>query len=308
MDRLNLDMDVLRTLVTAQLLGSFNRAADRIGRSQSAVSQQIRKLEDQLGLKLFRKLGRGLAPTESGEIVLAYARRILDLNDEAVLALRGQALDGVVRFGLPGDFAEAWLPVALGRFRRAHPSVRIETVVDGNRRLLDHLDRGELDLVVALGHAGRGDAEPVATVAPVWIGPASDEKLWQAGEPIPLALLDAPCLFRRIALAALDRAGLAWRVTFSSPGLHGLRAAVEAGLGVTLRTAIGLPSGLRVLGPAEGLPPPGEPAIPVCLHDGDRPMSLALVRLRTILAGTLCANLSALPEWRHVQPRIALAE
>jgi DNA-binding transcriptional LysR family regulator len=293
MNQLNLDMDVLRTRVTAQLLGSFKRAADRIGRSQSAVSQQIRKLEDQLGLPLFRKQGRGLAPTASGEIVLAYARRILELNDEAVRALRGQALDGVVRFCLPGDFAEAWLPIVLGRFRRAHAAVRIETVVDGSWRLLDRLDRGELDLVLALGNAGRGDAEPVAAVAPVWIGPISDEKLWQAGEPIPLALLDAPCIFRRIALAALDRAGLAWRMTFSSPGLHGLWPAVAAGLGLTLRTAIGLPPGLRVLGPEEGLPPPGEPAIPVCLHDGGRAMSPALVRLRSILVETLCANLSA---------------
>ena len=292
MDLLNLDMDVLRTLVTAQRLGSFNRAAERIGRSQSAVSQQIRKLEEQIGLPLFRKQGRGLAPTESGEIVLAYAQRILELNDEAVLALRGRALDGVARFGLPGDFAEAWLPNALGRFRRAHPAVRIETAVDGNRKLLDRLDRGELDLVLALGHAGRGDAEPVATVAPVWIGPAAGEPAWRAGEPIPLALLDAPCLFRRIALAELDRAGLAWRVTFASSGLHGLWAAVAAGLGLTLRTAIGLPSGLRALGPADGLPRVREPAVPICLHDDGRRLSPALDRLRDIIRETLTTNLS----------------
>ena len=291
MDLLNLDMDVLRTLVTAQRLGSFNRAAERIGRSQSAVSQQIRKLEEQIGLPLFRKQGRGLAPTDSGEIVLAYALRILELNDEAVLALRGRALDGVVRFGLPGDFAEAWLPNALGRFRRAHPSVRIETAVDGNRKLLDRLDRGELDLVLALGHAGRGDAEPIAAVAPVWIGPAVGEPLWQAGEPIPLALLEAPCLFRRIALAELDRAGLPWRVTFASSGLHGLWAAVAAGLGLTLRTAIGLPPSLRVLGPADGLPQVREPAVPICLHDGGRRLSPALARLREIIRETLTTNL-----------------
>jgi DNA-binding transcriptional LysR family regulator len=295
MDLLNLDMDVLRTLVTAQRLGSFNRAAERIGRSQSAVSQQIRKLEEQIGLPLFRKQGRGLAPTESGEIVLAYAQRILELNDEAVLALRGRMLDGVVRFGLPSDFAETWLPSALGRFRRAHPAMRVETVVDGNRRLLDRLDRGELDLVLALGNGGRGDAEPIAALAPVWIGPASDEPLWQAGEPIPLALLDAPCLFRRIALAELDRAGLSWRVTFASSGLHGLWAAVAAGLGLTLRIAIGLPPVLRVLGPADRLPPVREPAIPLCLHDGRRSLSPALTRLRTIILETLTANLADWP-------------
>jgi DNA-binding transcriptional LysR family regulator len=294
MNQLNLDMDVLRTLLTAQRLGSFNRAAERIGRSQSAVSQQIRKLEEQIGLPLFRKQGRGLAPTESGEIVLAYAQRILDLNDEAVLALRGRALDGVVRFGLPGDFAEAWLPAALGRFRRAHPGVRIETAVDGNRKLLDRLDRGELDLVLALGQAARGDAEPVATAAPVWIGPAAGEPLWQAGTPIPLALLDAPCIFRRIALAELDRAGLAWQVTFASAGLQGLWAAITAGLGLTLRTRIGLPAGLRVFGPEDGLPPMREPAIPICLHDAGRRLAPALARLRDIIRETLTTNLAAL--------------
>jgi DNA-binding transcriptional LysR family regulator len=106
MSPINLDMDVLRTLVTAQQLGGFNRAARRVGRSQSAVSQQIRKLEEQFGAPLFRKRGRSLALTVAGEIVLGYARRILELNDEAVAAVRGAALDGSVRFGLPGDFAE----------------------------------------------------------------------------------------------------------------------------------------------------------------------------------------------------------
>jgi DNA-binding transcriptional LysR family regulator len=107
MSRINLEMDALRTLVTAQRLGSFTRAAGQIGRSQSAISQQMRKLEEQVGESLFRKQGRGLALTEAGDVVLAYARRILDLNDEAIVAVRGRAVEGVVRFGLPADFAEA---------------------------------------------------------------------------------------------------------------------------------------------------------------------------------------------------------
>jgi DNA-binding transcriptional LysR family regulator len=125
MARINLDMDVLRTLVAAYQLGSFNRAAERVGRSQSAISQQIHKLEERVGQPLFRKQGRGLALTEAGEVVLAYAHRILDLNDEAVTAVTGVAIDGAVRFGMLGDFAETWLPAALGRSKRAHPTVRI---------------------------------------------------------------------------------------------------------------------------------------------------------------------------------------
>src|SRR4051812_24027511 len=145
MPNVNLDMDVLRTLVAAERLGSLQRAAVEIGRSQSAVSQQLRRLEDQVGERLFKKHGRGLVPTEAGEVVLAYARRILGLNDEAVAALRGHALDGRVRFGLPADFAESWLPAALGRFNRAHPSIRIEAVVDRNRPLLQPPHHGGLD-------------------------------------------------------------------------------------------------------------------------------------------------------------------
>lgn len=292
MSTINLDMDVLRTLVTAQRLGSFNRAAAQIGRSQSAVSQQMRKLEEQLGEPLFQKQGRGLALTEAGDVILAYARRILDINDEAVAAVRGVAIEGAVRFGLPADFAETWLPTALGRFRRSHPAVRIEAVVDRNRRLLERLDKGELDLVLALGQETRSDAEPVATLPLVWIGPASAEPLWTSGEPIPLAMYEPPCFFRQGAIAALDRAGLPWRISFTSPSLRGLWAAVEAGLGITLRTAVGLPAELRVLDDTIDLPVAPGTALHLCLHDGGRPLQSALSRLRSIIVETLERNLT----------------
>ena len=286
MARINLDMDVLRTLVTAQQLGGFNRAAGQIGRSQSAVSQQIRKLEEQVGEPLFRKQGRGLVPTEAGDIVLAYARRLLELNDEAVVALKGRAIEGAVRFGLPADFAETWLPTALGRFKRAHPAVRVDAVVDGNRRLLDRLDRGELDLVLALNNGARADAERLASLPTAWLGPVSGDWRPAPGEPIPLVLYEAPCFFRQAALAAFDQAGLPWRVAFTSTSLHGLWAAVEAGLGVTLRTAVGLPAGVV---PLDDLPP--GPALDLCLHDGGRVLTPAHGRLREIVLETLAANL-----------------
>lgn len=291
MSRINLDMAILRTLVTAQQLGSFNRAAGQIGRSQSAVSQQIRKLEEQVGEPLFRKQGRDLALTEAGQVLLAYARRILDLNDEAVAAVRGRAIEGVVRFGLPADFAEAWLPTALGRFKRAHPAVRIEAVVDRNRRLLERLDKGELDLVLALGNRTRSDAEPVASLPLVWIGPAAPQPVWSFDEPIPLAMYEPPCFFRQGAITALDHAGRPWSIAFTSASLRGLWAAVEAGLGITLRTAVGLPTGVRVLDNIIGLPPAPETAIELCLHDGGRPLEPALTRLRSIIIETLELNL-----------------
>jgi DNA-binding transcriptional LysR family regulator len=290
MDHINLDMDVLRTLVTAQQLGSFNRAASRIGRSQSAVSQQIRKLEEQVGAPLFRKQGRHMVLTHAGEVVLAYARRILDLNDEAVCAIRGGAVAGLVRFGLPADFAETWLPAALGAFKRRHPAVRIEAIVDRNRRLLELLDKAELDLVLAIGNGTRSDASQIASLPLVWIGAASPPAARTPDEPIPLAVYEAPCFFRQRALAALDKAGLPWRIAFTSPSLHALWAAVEAGLGVTLRTAVGLPAALRVL---DDLPGVADPALPVCLHDGGRVLAATPASLRSAIAEALAEKLPA---------------
>jgi DNA-binding transcriptional LysR family regulator len=292
--RTNLDMDVLRTLVAAKELGGLNRAAGQIGRSQSAVSQQIRKLEEQVGQPLFRKEGRGVALTEAGEVVLAYARRILDLNDEAVAAVRGVAIDGSARFGLPSDFAETWLPMALGRFKRAHPAVRIEASVDRHAVLIDRLDRGQLDLALLIGIRGRSDGHFLATLPMTWIGLGTGEVNRPAGEPLPLAMFEAPCLFRDAAVTALDRAGIPWRIAFTSPSLHGLWAAVEAGLGVTVRTPIGLPSSLTLLGEGSGLP--ALPMVDLSLHDAQRELTPAAARLKDILVEILDANLSAIAE------------
>jgi len=297
MKRINLDMDVLRTLVTAQQLGSFNRAAGRLGRSQSALSQQMRKLEEQLGETLFEKQGRGLALTEAGEVVLAYARRIVDLNDEAVTAVRERAGDGDVRFGCPADFAESWLPTALERFKRDHPAARMEVVVDRNRRLLERLDNGDLDLVLALGNDTRSDAELVTALRFVWIGAASAaHQALPTGEPVSLAVFEPPCFFRQGAITALDRAGMPWRIAFTSASLHGLWAAVAAGLGVTMRTSVGLPAGVRMLDDTVGLPPAPQPTLNLCLHNGGRTLNTAMDRLRSIVMETLSDNVVRLPE------------
>jgi len=288
MSRINLDMDVLRTLVTASELGALNRAAEQVGRSQSAVSQQIRKLEEQVGQPLFRKQGRGLVLTEAGDVVLSYARRILDLNDEAVSAIHGADVEGVVRFGLPNDFAESWLPAVLGRFKRAHPAVRIEASVERNATLLDRLDRGQLDLALMFGQRTRADAEPIAKLPMAWIGGSASD--WTRGDPVPLVLFEAPCAFRQAGINALDAAGMPWRVTFTSPSLAGLWAAVDAGLGISLRTAASKPAHLTVLGRKQGLPP--LPVTELSLHDAGRALSPATQRLRDILRDTLPANLS----------------
>jgi DNA-binding transcriptional LysR family regulator len=289
MPRTNLDTDILRTLVAARQLGGFNRAAQQVGRSQSAVSQQIRKLEEQVGQPLFRREGRSLALTEAGDVILSYARRILELNDEAVTAVRGTALGGTIRVGITTDFAESWLPMALGRFKRAHPGVRVEANTDRRAVLIDRLDKGQLDLALLFGGGLRSDALHLARLQMVWIGSSREKPDWQTGRPLPLAVFNPPCFFRETAIAALDRAGIPWHIAFTSLSLHGIWAAVDAGLGLTVRTMSGLPNHLIALDKKSGLP--SLPTIDLSLHDGGRELTSATSRFKEILLETLTVNL-----------------
>lgn len=149
MRRTIFDLDVLRTFSTGMELGNFAKAAERLGRSTSAVSAQLKKLEEQAGTPIFRKAGRGLALTDAGETMLGYARRLLELNDEAAAAVNSVELEGWVRLGLQEDFGETLLPDVLGRFARAHPKVRIEARVVRNAELLERVTSGKLDLALA---------------------------------------------------------------------------------------------------------------------------------------------------------------
>jgi DNA-binding transcriptional LysR family regulator len=285
----NLDMDALRTLAAILQLGSLNRAAERIGRSQSAVSQQMRKLEAQVGQPLFRKQGRGVVLTEAGDLIHSYARRILDLNDEAARAIRGASVAGSVRFGLPGDFAESWLPMALGQFKKAHPAVQVEVAVERNGLLLEQLDRGELDLILAMGYGSRADAQSLAVLPMTWIGPAGVDEVLRADAPLDLSLYQSPCFFRRAGIEALDKAHISWRMAFATASLQSLWAGVAAGLGITLRTTAGIPPSLMRLDERHGLPP--LPTVEVCLHDGGREMSPALAQLKRAVVDNAAAHL-----------------
>lgn len=247
---INLDMDALRTFVTGMDLGSFVKAADRLGRSPSAISLHLRKLEDQTGQKLVRKQGRGLVPTEAGEILLGYARRLLDLNDEASMALGHLAgLDGWVRIGVPPDFAETWLPSLLARFERAYPNVRIEVRADRGAAMVEAVEAGALDLALTWGRLGAAACEVVGERRVNWI--ATDAYRHDPSLPLSLVALDLPCAFRQAAVTALEDAGLSWRQNFATTSLSGVWAAVTAGLGVTVRTLDAMPRHLRVLDPVD---------------------------------------------------------
>ncbi|WP_431820663.1 LysR substrate-binding domain-containing protein [Burkholderia sp. F1] len=285
----NFDIAALRSLVAGMDLGSFAKAADRVARSSSAVSAQIRKLEEQAGTPLFVKSGRGLALTDAGDAMLRYARRMIELNDEAAAAVRGVSLDGWVRIGLQEDFGEAILPGVLGRFARAHPKVRIEARVAHNAELLERLEANQLDLALVWGDPASAafvartgiDSEEIARAPMRWIGAAGsgaagsgaatagdgdagEPSVRMRDEPLPLVVFDRPCRFFGAATAALDRAGVPWRVAFTTPSLAGLWAAAAAGLGLTVRSHYGLPASVRLLDAAPlGLPE--LPSVPLVL-------------------------------------------
>jgi DNA-binding transcriptional LysR family regulator len=295
MRRISFDLDVLRSFVTGVELGSFAKAAGRLDRSTSAVSAQLKKLEEQAGTPLLRKAGRGTTLTDAGEVMLGYARRLLELNDEAATALRGRELEGGIRLGLQEDFGETLLPEVLGRFVRAHPKVGIEVRIARNAELLERLGAGRLDLALAW-EAGVSSAyaEHIGTVPMCWIGAAQDRLRWARadGDPLPLVMLESPCLLRSVAIDALDRAGVSWRIAFTSASLAGVWAAVAAGLGVTLRTPLGLPDGVRLLAAAPAkLPMPG--TLGLALHRAESEPTPAVMRLASIVRHDLLGLLTA---------------
>jgi DNA-binding transcriptional LysR family regulator len=293
----NLDMDALRSFVTGMDVGSFARAADRLGRSTSAVSAQLKKLEDQAGLALVRKAGRGLTLTDAGEALLSYARRLLEMNDEAVSAVRGVELEGWIRLGLQEDFGETLLPRVLGRFARAHPKVRIEGRIARNDEMIDKIASGRLDLALAWDNGDApASAERIASLPLCWLGSAENGSSWHgdSGSPLPLAALEAPCLLRTIACEHLDRKGLPWRLAFVSPSLGGLWAATAAGLGIALRTPVGRPQSVCVLDPlTHGLPE--LPSLGLVLYRADKKLGPTGESLATIMLQTLRETLP--DEW-----------
>jgi DNA-binding transcriptional LysR family regulator len=283
----NFDLSVLRTLVAVERNGSFARAAERVGRSESAVSLQLKRLEEQIGQKLFRRAGRAMVLTEVGERMLTYAKRLIALNDEAVGATLRPSLDGTIRLGVPPDFAATWLPTALARFARLCPEVTVETTVERSPALTARLGRGELDLAMAFAAASPPQARWSGMIPMAWIGPKGYRL--HAEDPVRLAVFDPPCLFRAAAEAALDRHGISWGVEFHSQSLASLWSAVTAGLGVTVRTPEGLPPQLTTLGVAEGLPP--LPATTLALFERAAPVTQAAAQLAGLLTETLTTTL-----------------
>lgn len=277
---LNLDLDLLRTFAAIAETGAFTAAAAKVLRSQSAVSLQMKRLEDMVGRTLIERGARTLVLTVDGEALLARAKDILRMNDEAVASLDAPEVKGMVTLGAPEDFATAHLPEVLAEFARAFAKVDLRVTCDLTLNLLQRFRTGEFDLVLvkrepetlrqAAAKGVRVWREPL-----VWIA-ASRDVVERAG-PLPLAVSPAPCVYRKRALETLKRSGRVHRVAYECAALSGTLAAVKAGLGVTV-----LPRGLAghyltVIDDGDTLPALADTEIAVLAK---RPLSAPAARLQ----------------------------
>jgi DNA-binding transcriptional LysR family regulator len=286
----NLDLDTLRTLVVANDLGGYAQAAERLRRTPSAISLQMKRLQDDVGAVLFRKSGRGLRLTEAGELTLRFGRRMLALNDELLETMRGASLTGCVRLGVSQDFADTVLPAVLARFARIYPLLLLEVRIEGNATLTEAVEQGQVDVALVVGHEDRPTARTLGHLDLVWI--AGRDFSRQADQPLPLLLLGPQCAFRKEAVRQLDAAGIAWRVAATSPSLAGLWASAAGGIGVTMRSRLSLPGTLLSAPRLFGLPT--IKPFPITLQAQPHASSPSLERLCAIVDQVVGESLVAL--------------
>src|SRR5215471_943895 len=249
-----LDLELLRSFVSVVDAGGFTRAGERVHRTQSTVSQQIKRLEDDIGQVLLHRNGRDVTPTEAGEKLLSYARRLLSLAEEARDVVARPAHDGAVKLGIPEDFAAYRLAKLLAAFSRAHPALRLDVRADQSIYLKRDLDRGELDL--ALFKRDAGEKGGIAA----W--PERVHLVASKSHPVDLKINSVPligfpvgCLYRRRTIHSLESAGRSWHMAYTSSSLAGIQAAIAAGMGLSILSEMAIQADHRVLTAKEGFKP-----------------------------------------------------
>ncbi|MBB5752163.1 LysR substrate-binding domain-containing protein [Prosthecomicrobium pneumaticum] len=245
-----LDLDQLRTFVAIADTGSFTRAADTVHKTQSAVSMQMRRLEERIGKPIFGRDGRSAKLTEDGERLLGYARRLVRLSDETVAAFDEDELSGRVRLGTPDDYADRFLPEILARFSRSNPRVEVTVVCEPTVQLIECLRNGELDLGIITNMRETPQAEIIRHEPLYWV--TSSHHRVEDEEVLPLALGRQTCCWRREALDALATMSRKYRILYASNNSTALSAAVLAGLAVSVQPESALRPGMRILGEADG--------------------------------------------------------
>jgi DNA-binding transcriptional LysR family regulator len=264
--------------------GGFTAAGQALGLTQSAISLKIKRLEATVRKRVLDRTSRSLSLTRDGETLLAYARRMLALNDEAVRRMIAPPVSGRLRLGVADHFVPQHLAPILARFARTYPDIRLEVEVGRSGELRDAQKDRRLDLVIAKRRDGETTGTPIWTETLLWVG--APEFAIPAGRPLPLAMLPAGCMFRDRALARLGRGGVASEIVYTSASLLGVIAAAQAGFAATVLGRTGLPPGLVE---RPGLPACG--TAEMCLF-GDAEGRSALVEP---LVGFIRASLAAAP-------------
>jgi len=247
-----MDIDQLRTFVAIAETGSFTKAAEIVHKTQSAVSMQMRKLEERVGRPIFLRDGRVSRLTEDGVRLLDYARRIVKLNAEALTVLADPKLSSRVRLGVPDDYADRYLPEIMARFSRAYPAVELTVICAESLDLLDHIDANQIDLAIVTNCAEMRPSEIFRRERLFWV--SSNRHGAHAEETVPLALGRPTCAWRKAAVAQLEMAGRPYRVLYTSPNSGAVAAAVLSGLAISISPESGVRMGMRILTAHDGFP------------------------------------------------------
>lgn len=278
-----LDPDQLRTFVAIAETGSFTRAAEVVHKTQSAVSMQMKRLEERIGQPLFARDGRASRLTPEGEQLLDFARRIVKLNVEAVTSFSDTTLSGRVCLGVPDDYADRYLPDIMARFARTHASVELTVICEPSADLVQRIAAGAIDLaIITAADIAVRNVQVIRRERLLWVSSARHGIHSQ--NPVPLALGRTTCQWRELATNRLAGMGRQHRVLYSSPNSGAVAAAVLAGLAVSVFPESGLRPGMRVLGSADGFPP-----LPACdiglLRNPHEPSDLADALAQHIISG-----------------------
>ena len=250
-----LDVDLLKTFAVLAETGNFTRTAEEVGRTQSAVSMQVKRLEDLVGKPLLTREGRSNTLTADGQMLLDYARRMIQLNDEAMTAFTRPEVSGHVRFGTPDDYADRILPDVLARFARTNCKVQVDVDCQPSRTLIDKVKTGDLDLALITCETDVPNVQVVRSERLLWVTSARHSV--HRTDVLPVAFSQFGCAWRKMAIEALEGMGREYRVAYASANSSAISAAVQAGLAVAASPEICMRPGMRVLGEADGFPPLG---------------------------------------------------
>lgn len=263
----NLDIDLLRSFAAIADTGSFTAAAELVARTQSAVSVQVKRLEEIVGRRIIERTSRSLALTASGKTLLGYARRILELNDESVRFMAEPPVTGEIRLGITEYFVPGELPGILARFAEAYPGVHLEVSMGLSRDLRQGLARKKFDAVI-VRLAARESGQAIWSEQQVWAAREGFEPARSAA--LPLALLPAPCVLREHAIQSLRRLKRPWKVAFTGSSMASVQAAIRAGLGVSILPRSSLLPGMQILPKSRNFPDPGRLHVGVLRGPGAR--------------------------------------